>query len=297
MAETIQEVLGEVPDIAGVRPDSKTDIFSTAFDLYRDTVGVVTAIANIYTAETAHDPLPRGQAILVGLLMRIAKFMTAVMQLSDGQRDKGEVILALNRSIMESVVNLKVLIAKDDPRVFSQFVEFSLGPERELYDAIQQNIGQRGSTLPIEERMIRSIDRICRLSGVAIDQVRAKYGDWGGGLKERLKAVGLEDGYVHFQRVPSHAVHGSWVDLLLHFLDESGNGFKPRSRPTSTDPRLWLPTALLVLDSTQEYLAKYFRNFDELALFMRRIEILRDRVVQLDKIHEDWMSSTELSAE
>lgn len=221
-ADRILELLGPVPDTAAVKPDSKADIFSAAFELYRDTATVVHVAGHLYADDTPDGALPRNQAILVGLLMRIAKFMAAVMQLSDGQRDKRKVIAALNRSIIESVVNLRFPTAKSDPKFFSQFVEFSLGPERELYDAVQQNIKARGRTLAIEERMLKSIECVCRLSGTTIDQVRVKYGDWGGGVKERLKAIDFEESYAGLQRIPSHSVHGSWIDLLFHYSDESG---------------------------------------------------------------------------
>jgi hypothetical protein len=36
-ADQILELLGPVPDVNSLRPDSKADIFSAAFDLYRDT--------------------------------------------------------------------------------------------------------------------------------------------------------------------------------------------------------------------------------------------------------------------
>jgi hypothetical protein len=226
--------------------------------------------------------------------MRIAKFMTAVMQLSDGDRDKREVIAALNRSIVESVVNLRFLITKDDPRFFSQFVEFSLGPERELYDAVQKNIEARGSTLPIEKRMLESVARICRLSGTTIDQVRVKYGDWGGGLRQRLKAIDFEESYVGLQRIPSHSVHGSWVDLLFHYLDEAGDGFTPRSLNSEADPRLWLPTALLVLDCVVSYVSKQFPDFQELPALLNRLSVLREGIVSVDRLHESWVSGERL---
>lgn len=289
-ADEALTMLGPVPDISSVNPNLKGNIYAAAFDLYRDAVGMTHVAGHLYSDENPNGALGREQAILAGLLMRIAKFMTSVMQLSDGQRDKREVVLVLNRCIVESVVNLRFLVEKADPKFFAQFVEFSLGPERELYDGIQKNIQARGSTLPIEERMLKSINRICRLSGMTIDQVRLKYGDWGGGVRERLKALDLQDAYAGFQRVPSHSVHGSWVDLLFHYLDESGDGFTPRSDPSEVDPRMWLPTALLVIDAVETYLSSCFPDFPELSGFLDRLSILRERIMAIDGLHEQWMS-------
>lgn len=49
-------------------------------------------------------------------------------------------------------------------------------------------------------------------------------------VRERMKAIDEEYLYLVVQRIPSHAVHGSWVDLLLHHLDEHGGGFAPDSQ-------------------------------------------------------------------
>src|SRR3989304_1834501 len=130
--------------------------------------------------------------------------------------------------ILESSTNLRFRLLKDEERFYDQFVEMSLGPERELYDVIQNNIKARsGVHLPIEDRMLRSIDRVCRLSGVTIEDVPVRAGDWGGGFRERLRALGEEGAYVLLMRIPSHAVHGTWVDLLLHHVEEKGDGFVP----------------------------------------------------------------------
>jgi hypothetical protein len=284
----VAETLGPIPEVNAIDPESKSDIFSTAFELYKYTAVFTYVVANLHDETMPNGVLPRDREILAGLLSRIAKFMAAVMQLSDGARDKREVVTALNRSIVESVVNLKFLMTKNEPRFFSQFVEFSLGPERELYDHVQKNIQARGETWPVEDRMLKSIQRICRLSGLSIDEVRVKYGDWGGGLRERLKAIGFEDGYVSLQRIPSHSVHGSWVDLLFHYLKDSDDGFIPRTDRQEVDPRLWLPTCVIVANALSQYLETYFSEFQEFTELRETLVALQERVLAVEKLHEDW---------
>jgi len=60
--------------------------------------------------------------------------------------------------------------------------------------------------------------------------VSPKRQEWGGSLRDRLKALDLEDLYVSLQRIPSHAVHGTWVDLALHHLEEKVGGFTPEPK-------------------------------------------------------------------
>ena len=87
-------------------------------------------------------------------------------------------------------------MVKNEDRFFDQFVRFSLAPERNHYGVIQKNVAKRGGEiLPIERRMLKSIDRVCRISGVDITDVKPKMGDWGGGLRNRLIALGEGEWY------------------------------------------------------------------------------------------------------
>jgi hypothetical protein len=213
--EALQERLSPRVEIGGIADETDSEkINAVAFELYKEAWSVVNLAAHLLDeAASAKGGWPRNQAICAGLMIRICKFMLVVTQLS-AKGDRSEVVSALNRSIMESAINLEFLVSKNDDKYFDQFVKFSLGPERELYDIIEANVAARGGEVwPIEQRMLESINSVCQASGVKIGEVNRKYGDWAGGLRERLKALGKEEQYVGMQRLPSHAVHGTWVDL------------------------------------------------------------------------------------
>src|SRR5260370_37784000 len=96
-----------------------------------------------------------------GLMVKISKFMVAVIQLSTSDA-RGEIVLALNRIIFESAISLEFLVRSTDDKYFDQFVDFSLVPEGELYDQIQANIGARnGEIFPIRNRLLASISNTC----------------------------------------------------------------------------------------------------------------------------------------
>jgi hypothetical protein len=258
-----------------------------AVELYKEAATVIVVEAHL--AVNGDGVLLRNQAICVGLLVRVAKFMTAVMQLS-AQDDRREVVLSLNRSILESAVNLRFLLAKNSPDVFDSFVKAPLGPERELFDVIQANITARGGEQwPIEKRMLGSIERIVRLSGMTIDEISPKRQEWGGSLRDRMKAIGEDYNYLYVQRIPSHAVHGSWVDILLHHLDEQDGGFIPDSEWKGVDARLLNPIALLVLKAGGQYLEQFFGETTETAIIRTRIVDLAERISKADAAHEQWM--------
>jgi hypothetical protein len=286
------ELLGNpvaVDDAVLARAIDESTCSALAFELYKEATTVIVVAAHL--AGTTDGVLPRNQAICVGLLVRIGKFMAAVMQLS-AEDNRREVVLSLNRSILESAVNLRFLLTKNSADMFDAFVKATLGPERELYDVIQNNISARdGKRLPIEERMLGSIERVVRLSGMTIDKVSPKRQEWGGSLRDRLKAIGEETYYLFVQRIPSHAVHGSWVDLLLHHLDEKEDGFVPDSEWKGVDARLFNPIALLVLKAAGQYLKQSYGDAPQTEALRARIVDLGKRISRADAAHEQWMQN------
>ena len=65
--------------------------------------------------------LDRNQAICAGLLVRISKYMLSVVKLSS-DIEHGETVQALNRCIIESIVNVRYLLVKDSEAVYDRFV-------------------------------------------------------------------------------------------------------------------------------------------------------------------------------
>jgi hypothetical protein len=264
------------------------DFGETAFELYKETASVAVLASGSFIGMGPEEcALPRNQAISAGLLVRIGKFMLAVVQLT-AETDRGEVVMVLNRCIAESSINLRFLICKNEERFYDQFVSHSLAPERELYELVNKNIRESGRELPIETRILAAITRTCDKSGVSINDIDPNMGDWGGGLRNRLKALKMEEAYASVQRIPSHAVHGTWVDLVTNHLECKPTGFSPDPTWQRVDPRSYLPTCILVLDAAEAYFSFYFKDIPELRPLYRRISDLRERIGCLDSAHEEW---------
>ena len=271
-----------------------------ALELYEEAATVLAVCSHLYvTSSPEESALPRNQAVCAGLLVRITKFMAAVASLVSQKSDCADVVFALNRSITESATNLHFLVLKSEDRFFDQFVSFSLSSERELYDVIKKNITERGGeTLPIEQRMLNSIDRVCQLSGVAISDVQPKMHNWGGGLRNRMIAIGKGDAYAMQQRIPSHAVHGTWVDLALHHLTEAENmSFRPDLTSSRVDSRLMLPICILVLAAACTYVEAFFSQLPEAEPLFERITDLTQRIMTVDEAHEESINSRKLDDE
>ena len=124
---------------------------------------------------------------------------------------------------------------------------------------------------------------------MTIDEVDSKYRDWGGGLRNRLEALKQEDMYVSLQRIPSHAVHGTWVDLIQHQLDAKEGGFSPRPTWSNVDARLLSPVGLFVIDAARDYMKTFFGELPELKPLYARMDDLRQRILTVDAAHEAWL--------
>lgn len=289
--KSISDLLGLPTDISNINPDSGDAFSKVVFDLYRETVIAVVVSAHLYESyDPSEGVLSRNQAIGAGLVIRIAKFMKPVMALLvDKVSEHGEVIMALNRCITESATNLKFFCEKATDQDFEDFVKSSLKPEKEEYIIIQENIKRRGSTLPIETRMLNSINRVFKISGITeIDKLtiprRKDY-------KSILTALNMESIYPMLQGIPSHAIHGSWVDIVLHHLEEAGSGFRPKPESVTPDPRLLCPINIFVLTAVESYVRKYFpKNHNGISILLVRVADLVERLTKIDSLHERKLS-------
>jgi hypothetical protein len=289
-----EDILGKPVAVDAETLDGYTrddEFTAVAFELYKEAGTLIGVCSHSFVG---HDPkqqsLNRDHAICAGLGVRIAKFMISVMQLVSSNPDRGDVVHVLNRCITESAVNLRFLAAKDERRFYDQFVEYSLGPERELYDLINSNVKARGGMLlAIETRMLESIDRVCTLSGLRITDVKAKNPDWAGGFRNRLEA--LREGHTYVgMRVASHAVHGTWVDLTLHHLQEKNGGFAPDPSWSRVDTRLLLPVAVLVLQAAGEYVNRFLYASPDVTPLSERIAHTLARLKMVEDAHEAWLA-------
>jgi Family of unknown function (DUF5677) len=296
--EALQKMLFPRVEIGGIAGETNIEkINMLAFELYKEAVSVVNLAAHLLDeAATVKGGWPRNQAICAGLMIRIVKFMVVVTQLSADDGNRADVVSALNRSIMESAINLEFLVSTNDDKYFDQFVKFSLAPERELYDIIQANVATRGGEVqPVEKRMLESINDVCQASDVKIGEINRKHRDWGGSIRERLKSLNKETRYVAVQRLPSHAVHGTWVDLYKNHLEHNSkiNVFNPNPTFSRVDERHLGPIAFFVLEATKPYVMRFFSKIPEHKLLLERIDDMRNRIHEVAAAHERVMTKKE----
>jgi hypothetical protein len=290
--KVVDDLLGPPTDISEIDAARKESLARAAFNLYVEAAILTVAVSHLYeSVDSTEVSLTRNQAIEAGLAVRITKYMGAVMALHlDKVRQHGEVVMTLNRCITETAVNLMFFCEKATSEDYDEFVKSSLRPERDLYKTVQENIAKRGKVLPIEVRMLNSITRVFDSSGVSgIDELNRipKRKDY----KTILDALGMSSAYPMMQGVPSHLIHGTWVDIMSHHLEKMISGFRPKPEPVVPDPRLLCPVATLVLCAMRSYVNKNFPvNHPAISLLLDRIGDLMERTARVDALHEEQIS-------
>ena len=286
----IEQMLGPAVQVndAVIRACQERDEFGgLSFALYREATGLVWTTCNAYYESGNGFTITRNQAVCLGLLSRISKLMASVLKLSSDV-EHGETVQILYRCILESSIDLQYLLKKDDDTVFERFVKVGLKSERELYDIIQENIRNRnGQELEIERDMLRSIKRTCEDSGVKIEEINSRAGSWGGSYRDRMKEIGLAEGYPFFQGMSSQAVHGSWSDLVRNYLNKGETGYEPKADHTQTEGKFFGPTALFATNATKAYIDRFF-DPREVEPLVRRLDDLQRRLALVENSRPGW---------
>ena len=227
--------------------------YGVAFILFRETAGCVCIIAS-----TTVGPVPTWnveQAVLGGHLVRMFKLMRFVMEESIERRD--EMLSVLVRLLAECVINLRYLIRNDSTELIQSYLAYSLRHEKDLADLIRANVRDRnGIELPIEGRMLRSIQRTFSNSQFPEESVPQKKLRNGGNknLFEKATDVELGDAYLAIFGGPSRNVHGGWHDLLQYHLKcEAPGVFKPNLEFNRPRPQAIYSLTYLISDTLLGY--------------------------------------------
>jgi hypothetical protein len=136
-----------------------------AFDYFRYSCAAAASFACIESTSPGWNLTSQVDlAVIRGNLSRIGHLGNSVIQLShDG--DSLETVLILNRSIMESAINLRWCIHKDPPKRFYRFLEAGVQADLELRNNILANTSKTRQELLIEQRMLKSIDKLANKCG------------------------------------------------------------------------------------------------------------------------------------
>ena len=252
-------------------------------------IGSYACLAASITGESGH--WDRDRAAIGGNIVRLYKLIDSMLDQTTQRR--GELMFIILRLTFETLVNIVYLIRNFGSGLVDSYVAHSLRHERKLRDTIEANIEKRDAILPIEDRMLKSIDRAAAAAGIELSDVDPKLRtQWGGkNLYEKTKAIGWDGAYLGHFGGPSHGVHGSWHELYANHLEwDQGEGFRPKLDWAHPRPQPLFAVGVLIIDTLAEY-ADFLLGADlAREVFTERLSDLRRRVVTVDEAHEHYLS-------
>ena len=234
----------------------------------------------------------RNEAILNGLMVRMTKLQIGLLdQACQDRRELAEIFL---RCLAETFINLKYLLSNKTDKVFEDYIEYSLREEKRLFIKVNNNISERGYSLPIEDRIKKSIEKAFKSSSFTFEQVNANsWKPWGEKIFERAKKVRMEEIYFGLFSMPSHSVHGNWQDLISHHLeyDDKVGDFFPNSNWSHIRPQLLYSPTLISTDINKLYLEKMMPECPDRKKLILLLDDIQKRVLLVDKLHEEYLQN------
>jgi hypothetical protein len=287
-----REKLAEIPpteiDEAAIAEfQSEGQYVGVAVDLVIEVGSFACIAANLFKNPAMH--WSRNEAILGGQLVRLFKLLDAL--LDQTCKHRRETSIVITRLIFECIVNLRYMIANASDNLFNSYRSYSLQHELKLIKMIEENIAARdGESLPIEDRMIGSINLSFQASGLTrgdVDNHRQR--NWSGlNLYERAEGVGLDQAYLAAFGGGSHSVHGNWQDMLEYHLEKlDDDSYRPYLGWHVPRPQILETLAILVADALIDYVT-YFTEGNATD-FVERLENLQDRAHQISGLHEAFL--------
>jgi hypothetical protein len=263
------------------------------FDLLRETSLWSVVLGSAYAGEVR--PWNKVEAILGGHLLRLSKLLRAFLEQS--RDDRGEIGWISTRLTIECIINFRfLLLHHSDEAVITSYLHQSLQHERDLRESIERNIKDRGGRrLPIESRMLRSIDRTFSNSEVRPEDLpRRRIQNWGRkNLREKARELDIEHIYEAFITGASRNVHGSWHDLLQHHLEVASPGrFLPKFKDARVRPQIFHALITVIVPALVSYVE--FLGTVETAQLQHRLEELRERVATANRLHEEFLTAKQL---
>jgi hypothetical protein len=266
---------------------SEREHFRLAFDLLREVASWAILMGSAVTDRIRDWTLP--EAVIGGHFVRLSKLLRGFLEQSKSHRAEAAWVSA--RLITECIVNVTYILANPSEELLRSYLYHSLQHERELLATIRKNIEARGGEeLPIERRMIASIERTFLNSQISPEELPEKKIQHWGGKTLRQKAESLDMLTVYQMAIAnsSHNVHGSWQDLLQHQLEVVSPGkFRPKFEETKVRPQLVFALAVLSLEAFDRYIS-FLGTSDTAALHSRIVE-LDQRVRTANTLHEEFL--------
>lgn len=264
---------------------NRKDFRPILFEWYKFTAILCNIIACISQESSAlREILPVHFSVLTGSLNRCSRLMLSNAHLSS-TRKHGETTRLLDRCITETAVKIQWLCHKDNADAFTRYLADGLKNDLLLKKQISENIGKRnGNFTVIEQRILNSIKNCVDLSGLSEQGVFAskKLPDFA----NMCDCLGFTDVfYTATQRMGSHAVHGTWSDLILNYLrHEDSKRLYPRDHDSETQDVQFIFVIHMVLDAMKNFLNYVVSDKSAIEDFVAIIEHVDEKIREIQSL-------------
>lgn len=231
----------------------------------------------------------RDEAVIGGNLVRMQKLVHAI--LDQTCKHRLETTFVFSRLLFETAVNSIYIMRNPKQEVFSAFVTHALHHEDSLLRKIESNISERGGEiLPIEKRMIKSIELMFKISNIERESLpRKRNSDWEGrNLRQRAQDIGLDEVYLGVFSGASQLIHGSWGDLYQHHLEHKNGRFTAKPSFKFPRPQPLEVNAILSVRAVSEFIS-YLGLFQERKALEKIFNDFEYRVRLLSELHENYL--------
>ena len=270
-----EEVLPPLPEF----PDHES-CFNVLLEWCKH-VGILATHLNLINpgSHAAVKRPPIRYAVLRGLINRSCRILLAMLKIAT-ENKQGEIVMLLSRCLFESCTKVRWLILRDNEEMFLRYLADGLKAEFELREIISRNVQDRdGKSLVIEDRMLRSIQSTISAAPYTEDELKnaKKLPD----LASMCRELGYGDlGYVALQRLRSHAIHGTWPDLLFHYLEEKDGSFTLQDNTVPPDQNAFVVSSLLLLEALREYVGYLLDDTVPKEELFAHIEHVKQQILQ-----------------
>jgi hypothetical protein len=265
------------------RCNASGDYRPLLFEWYKYVGIICNLIASIKADSPALRDLPLVHySVLVGLLNRCSRLMLSNIALSSTGKF-GETTRILDRCIAETALTVIWLCRRLEDDSFTRFLANGLKNDLILKSEIEKNIANRGQNcLVIEDRMFQSIGKRIRDSGLSEQQIKdaKQLPD----LASIMTGIELDSGaYTAIQRMGSHAVHGTWTDLCVCYLQCKNDGtFELRDNNVQTHHNQYVVISLLVLKALRGFIKSMTVDTTNLNAIFNLIDTVEGEIHAID---------------
>jgi hypothetical protein len=229
----------------------------------------------------------KDQSVIAGLLMKLTSLFSSIIeQLCNHKTDISQI---LTRCLLEIAVNIKYIINPTRSDIFKEYIEYSLQADAVFYKKICEDISKSGSISPIQERIKLSIENSFASNGYDTNKALERMRHWGENtIYDKFKAVNWEHLYLAY-RVNSHAIHGNWQDITLHYIDQHDDGGELRYKVAVPRLQLINPLTIIVSEVCLEFLNYLAGHNDAYTSIIERVIQIQDKAIHLEDLHETFI--------